>query len=777
MMNRQLIKSLGAIFTFILAPCIAHAQFSGMGYVTVSAASVQGQPGKTFTLVVTLDIQSGYHIQANNAKDPYIPTRVEITAPRGFKVGTPVFPKSKKAEVAGEQLDVFEGKIAVHVPITPPALAKGRYSLPVKVRYQACNDRSCFPPMNTSVNAEIVIGSAKKKAEGAEKTPKVAEIPQVTPTTTTTGSAPVVKTEPPGSSLVSDDYLSAFATLPEKITPGQPFDLVVHLDIKRGYHIQSNRPAPNFIPTKVEVTAPAGYTVGEPLFPPARVMQAAGEQIPVFEGIIEVKVPITPPANAAGTPDIRVKVSYQACDDKSCFPPRQLEIAAYPGAVQVAAASTAPEMSSTGGVGKGAKGVPGFEMSKLEQFVPPEEFIRFLQTGSTSNDASAGRLGELLGSGKLLLALPLIFLLGLALNLTPCVYPIIPITISYFGSQSHEGRKPVVLALFYVLGMAVMYSTLGVAAGLTGGLFGSQLQNPWVLGIFALVMFALALSQFDRKDGRPIWEFQLPAALRNKAGSRSGILGAMLMGLMVGVVAAPCIGPAVVALLQWVGTQKNAMLGFITFFTLALGLGLPYVFLATASGSVKRLPRSGEWMIGVKHIFGVIMIWMGFYYLQTVLNGLRPGLGNVALVAVTALGGLYLLFLDRAGASAARFFALKRALGVGALVLAIWLAKPAPAEAIHWQPYSTHALEQARREGKKVLIDFTAAWCAQCKELEHKTFSKREVGQAASEFVALRADMTNFHGPNEQKLKKQFGIVGLPTVVRLIPKEGTVARR
>src|SRR5205807_1072964 len=122
-----------------------------------------------------------------------------------------------------------------------------------------------------------------------------------------------------------------------------------------------------------------------------------------------------------------------------------------------------------------------------------------------------------------------------------------------------------------------------------------------------------ALSQFDRPNGMPIWEFQLPQGLRNKAQSRSGAIGAMLMGLMVGVVAAPCIGPAVVALLQWVGTQRSPVLGFLVFFTLALGLGSPYVALATASGSVKKLPRSGEWMIAVKHIFGVIMIWMGFY--------------------------------------------------------------------------------------------------------------------------------------------------------------------
>src|SRR5205823_692451 len=139
---------------------------------------------------------------------------------------------------------------------------------------------------------------------------------------------------------------------------------------------------------------------------------------------------------------------------------------------------------------------------------------------------------------------------------TPCVYPIIPITISYFGGQREAGQKPFTLALFYVLGMALMYSVLGVVAGLTGNLFGSQLQNPWVLAVFAGMMFALALSQFDRRDGTPIWEFQLPSGLRNKAQRKAGALGAILMGLMVGVVAAPCIGPAVIALLQFVGTQK-----------------------------------------------------------------------------------------------------------------------------------------------------------------------------------------------------------------------------
>src|SRR5262249_2489441 len=151
------------------------------------------------------------------------------------------------------------------------------------------------------------------------------------------------------------------------------------------------------------------------------------------------------------------------------------------------------------------------------------------------------------------------------------------------------------------------------------------------------------------------------------------------------------------------------------------------------------------------------------------LNGLQPRAGDIALIAVTVLGGVNLLFFDKAGAQAKKFFVFKRALGVGALALAGWLSMPPPAEAIQWQAYSQRALESARLQRNMVLVDFNAAWCGQCKELEHKTFSKKEVGRAASDFIALRADMTNFYGPEASKLKKQYAIVGLPTVARLVP--------
>ena len=161
--------------------------------------------------------------------------------------------------------------------------------------------------------------------------------------------------------------------------------------------------------------------------------------------------------------------------------------------------------------------------------------------------------------------------------------------------------------------MATTYSALGVAAGLSGKLFGAALQSPWVLAFVAAVLVALALSMFG------LYDIRMPTALMQKAGARTGRVGAYAMGLLVGVIAAPCVGPFVLGLLAFVAARQNAFLGFLFFFVLSLGLGLPYLFLAAFSGSIRRLPRAGEWMEGVKSVFGWILLAMAAYFLRTAL--------------------------------------------------------------------------------------------------------------------------------------------------------------
>ena len=218
---------------------------------------------------------------------------------------------------------------------------------------------------------------------------------------------------------------------------------------------------------------------------------------------------------------------------------------------------------------------------------------------------------------------------GMALNLTPCVYPLIPITVSYFGGLSGGSRRRLVAhGLFYLGGLAVTNTVLGVAAALTGGLMGAMLQNPVVLVVIAGILLVFATSLFG------FWELRLPQSLTQAATkSYAGFFGTLFMGLTLGLVAAPCIGPFVLGLLTWVASQGSAWLGFAVFFTLSLGLGLPLFFLALFSGSLEKLPRSGEWMIWVRKLMGWVLVGLAVHFLRPLL----PASWGIILLGLIAL--------------------------------------------------------------------------------------------------------------------------------------------
>ena len=365
--------------------------------------------------------------------------------------------------------------------------------------------------------------------------------------------------------------------------------------------------------------------------------------------------------------------------------------------------------------------------------------------------------------GNLLWILLGTFAGGLALNLTPCIYPLIPITVSYFGGQSGGGRGRLTAhALLYVTGLSLTNATLGVTAALTGGILGSLLQQPLVLVLVSLVLLAFALSLFG------VWELRLPGALSQAAArSYAGYFGSLFMGLTMGIVAAPCIGPFVLGLLTWVAAQGSAWLGFLVFFTLSLGLGLPLFFLAVFSGSLERLPRSGEWMVWVRKLMGWILVGMAVYFLRPIL----PEFYAVALLASVALAaGLHLGLIDRTSAHF-RFFAwMKTAALVGGLVAATflwgsWLMK---GPGVAWQPYSDQLLQEARQQGKPVIIDFSATWCTPCRELEDVTFHDPAlVKQVGADFVMIKVDLTQKGNPVHQRLLSRYAVQGVPTVVFL----------
>ena len=359
-----------------------------------------------------------------------------------------------------------------------------------------------------------------------------------------------------------------------------------------------------------------------------------------------------------------------------------------------------------------------------------------------------------------------IFAGGLALNLTPCVYPMIPITVSFFGGRTAQDKpgqlKLVLHGLCYLLGLALTNSALGVVAALTGGLMGALLQNPIVLTLVAGVLIVFATSLFG------LWELRLPGALTQAAGrSHSGYFGSLFMGLTLGVVAAPCIGPFVLGLLTWVAGMGSPWLGFMIFFILSLGLGTPLFVLALFSGQLQRLPRAGGWMLWVRNLMGWVLVGMAAYFIRPIL----PEILKIALpVAVALAAGLHLGWLDKNQAGFRAFPWLKAIVGTVCLVLAtLWITAWAMrGPGIDWQAYSKATLQQASAQGKPVIIDFYADWCTPCRELEAVTFHHADVvRQARNDFIMIKVDVTKGGNPLHEQLLKQYGVQGVPTIVFL----------
>jgi len=357
------------------------------------------------------------------------------------------------------------------------------------------------------------------------------------------------------------------------------------------------------------------------------------------------------------------------------------------------------------------------------------------------------------------------FLGGLATSLTPCVYPMIAITVSVFGAREAKSRwQAMGLSSAFVLGIAAMFTPLGVVAGYTGAVFGTVLSNPWVVFGIATIFLLLSASMFGA------FELVLPSGLTNRLAQVGGVGlgGAFLLGLVSGIIAAPCTGPVLTGILLWIGNTKSAGMGALAMAAFSLGLGVPFWLVGTFA---IRLPKGGSWMVAVKSFFGIVLAVAALYYLKNAIPFLakvaRPestfayGAAAVAFFGVL-IGAVHLSF---EGGWWVRF---RKALGIlatvgGTFLLLSWWQMPKAQLA--WEHSEIEAKQRAVEEKRPLLIDFTAEWCGACNELARETFAHPDVMREAGRFVAVKIDATNDDDPAVVEVQERYKVVGLPTVL------------
>lgn len=385
-----------------------------------------------------------------------------------------------------------------------------------------------------------------------------------------------------------------------------------------------------------------------------------------------------------------------------------------------------------------------------------------------------GKIAESLRSGKLLLILPLFFLLGLGLAFTPCVLPMLPILTSIIvgeGTQVTRTRG-FLLAVTYALGMAVVYTLLGIAAGLAGEGLAANLQNPWVLGAFALVMIALALAMFD------VYKLQMPTAIQthlttvSSKQSSGKLIGVFVMGALSALIVGPCVAAPLAGALVYISQTRDVVIGGSALFFMAIGMSIPLLVLGVSAGSL--LPRAGIWMEAVKRFFGVLMLAVALWLVSPVIPAAIHMLGWATLGIAY---GAYLLW-----ATQGRWFV--KALGILFLVFGILqlvgvatggrdviapLAhlRTDKIEKINFKLVKTVSeldAVLAQSGGKNVMLDFYADWCVSCIEMEKLTFTDPRVRSQLTDMVILQADVTA-NDEQDKAMLKRFNLFGPPGII------------
>lgn len=542
----------------------------------------------------------------------------------------------------------------------------------------------------------------------------------------------------------------AFRLSAKAVDPGT---VEVRFDIARGYYMYRDKFA--------FAAEPGEVRLGPAVFPKGEIKKDEFfGTVETYRRQVVIRVPVEEAAER-----FKLAVTSQGCADIGvCYPPQVQNVEILPASFSPGGSagtfSAAPQL----GTGTQFGGRPVREPAIV------------------SDEA---RFQEALASDRFLLTLAIFFGAGLLLTFTPCVLPMIPILSGIIVGEGRRMAKAHAfgLSLSYVLGMAVTYTAIGILAALSGTLLSAALQNPWVLGAFALVFVALAASMFG------LYDLQLPAVFHGKAAAASAklkggeIAGVALMGMLSAAIVSPCVAAPLAGALLFISQTQDVVLGGAALFSLAMGMGVPLIVVGVTEGAL--LPKSGHWMKAVRHFFGWLLLAVAIWIVSPVIP---VAVQMFAWAALLIVGAMYLRALDPLPQDASGYARLGKGVGFIALLLGAALVigaltgsrdvlqplaglrgAAAPAEAageVRFERVSTMAELDTRLKtvSQPVMLDFYADWCVSCKEMERFTFSDPKVKAELAQMVLLQVDVTR-NTAEDQALLKRFRLFGPPGII------------
>jgi thiol:disulfide interchange protein DsbD len=571
------------------------------------------------------------------------------------------------------------------------------------------------------------------------------------------------------SARADDDFLPPEQAFKLSARMLDPHTAVVSYAIADGYYMYRER----------FKFAAEGAKLGAAQVPAGKIKfdETFNKDVETYHKGVEIRIPVE------GSGPFTLNVTGQGCADKGlCYPPQD-------AAIQLVAGDGAagPQMSLPGGQGGTPQfSLPGQAAPQVDTPSNQPPAARAVAPNAAAPNAAASTgaqpaapselsgIAALLQGGRLLAIVPAFVLLGLGLAFTPCVLPMVPILSSIIVGEGGNVKRArgFILSVAYSLGMAIVYTALGVAAGLVGEGLAAALQNPWVLSAFALLIAAMALSMFD------VYQLQMPAALQTRLAGASGrqssgkLAGVFAMGAISALIVGPCVAAPLAGALVYISQTRDVVIGGSALFAMALGMSIPLLLVGLSAGSL--LPRAGMWMEAVKRFFGVLMLAMALWMVVPVL----PGLAQMLLWAALLLGyGCYLLrrrghWAGMALGVASVVFGAAQLVGVAsggrdALAPLAHLTGAGPAQPLAFTRIKT--VEQldaalAQLGGKTAMLDFYADWCVSCKEMEKLTFVDPAVKARLAGTVLLQVDVTANDAADRAMLKR-FGLFGPPGII------------